>query len=529
MFAMYVYEYGHECPAPNRRRVYISYLDSVQYFEPKMYRTTVYQAVIVEYLRFVKKRGFHTAHIWSCPPTPGDEYVFYCHPPQQKIPQEDMLRDWYLQMLDKAQSEGVVVETTNLYDEYFNNEGTNAPTGSAVNPISLPYFEGDYIPGEIETILSHFTGEEWRQLQSTSSVPRRSGSKLGTRSNPGQLVNQSQDKVMLRLGKTIYNMKDNFMIVRLRSKRFVAAVDRGDDVSGWPDDDDWAPQTEGKDSSILTEGKEETGDDENEVESSGFDDIDSSVMANSKPGSTKIGSTTEEDEQFESEMFENRQLFLNYCQVNHCQFDGLRRAKYSTMMVLFQLHNPTAPKFIQQCAACDRDIASGIRYHCKACANYDLCEDCYRPVVNGDWVNRGSRFTHDSNHPFQRNRVENSIEAKKNAKERAKTLKVYLQVLDHAGNCRGAPACKLNNCDKMKKLFIHVKTCDITHRQGCKICARLLSLIIVHARTCTIRGLCSLPFCDRIRERNERLRRQQQLMDDRRRQAQNEHYGAMGE
>ena len=199
------------------------------------------------------------------------------------------------------------------------------------------------------------------------------------------------------------------------------------------------------------------------------------------------------------------------------------------MMVLFQLHNPTAPKFLQQCGACDRDIANGSRYHCNVCANFDLCEDCYRPVVTGAWASRGPRFTHGSNHSFSRIRVENSREAKKSEEERAKTLKVYLQVLNHAANCDGPPVCRLNNCDKMKKLFVHVKTCEITHRKGCKICARLLSLIIVHARSCTIRGSCSLPFCDRIRERNERLRRQQQLMDDRRRQAQNDYYRAAGE
>jgi hypothetical protein len=52
-FAMYVQEYGSDCPAPNTNRVYISYLDSVRYFHstPDNKRTLVYHAVLLGYLQ----------------------------------------------------------------------------------------------------------------------------------------------------------------------------------------------------------------------------------------------------------------------------------------------------------------------------------------------------------------------------------------------------------------------------------------------------------------------------------------------
>jgi E1A/CREB-binding protein len=499
LFAMFVYEYGQECPAPNRRRVYVSYLDSIQYFEPKTYRTIAYQAMMVEYLRFVKQRGFHTAHIWSCPPTPGDEYIFHCHPKHQQIPKEDMLRDWYHQMLEKAKTEGVVVETTNLHDEFFKDGGINSPAGSAVDPTCLPYFQGDYIPGEIENILIQLKEEQQFEEKKNLGGYRpagnnRSGSKLGTRSNPGTLVNQNQDKVMLRVGQAISKMKENFIVVRLRSKQFVAAVDRGDDVSKWTEDDEDIRKIEGKDSSVLLPPKSDKANDPKTNETAlsrvlgmigGTEPASAIASASSKSAeqppsglaeigpaiarhfaaatqvSESIGDTIDEDQPIECEMFESRQGVLDYCQTNHCQFDELRRSKHSTLMVLFQLHNPL------------EDAAS---------------------------------------------------DKKTTPEERARQLKTHLELISHAAHCVGPSACKLNNCLKMKQYFEHVKSCEITYKKGCKICARVLALLTVHARSCTVRGNCAVPFCDRIRERNQRLRLQQQLMDDRRRQAQNELY-----
>lgn len=92
------------------RRVYISYLDSVHYFRPRHLRTAVYHEILIGYLEYAKNLGYTTAHIWACPPSEGDDYIFHCHPPEQKIPKPKRLQDWYKKMLDKAIIDRVVVD-----------------------------------------------------------------------------------------------------------------------------------------------------------------------------------------------------------------------------------------------------------------------------------------------------------------------------------------------------------------------------------------------------------------------------------
>lgn len=53
-------------------------------------------------------RRYVTGHIWACPPSEGDDYIFHCHPPDQKIPKPKRLQEWYKKMLDKAFAERII-------------------------------------------------------------------------------------------------------------------------------------------------------------------------------------------------------------------------------------------------------------------------------------------------------------------------------------------------------------------------------------------------------------------------------------
>jgi hypothetical protein len=49
----------------------------------------VHAEILVGYLESLRARGFLSMMLWGCPPLPGDDYVIYCHPPDQKIPKPE--------------------------------------------------------------------------------------------------------------------------------------------------------------------------------------------------------------------------------------------------------------------------------------------------------------------------------------------------------------------------------------------------------------------------------------------------------
>lgn len=228
LFGMYVYEYGHKCPDPNQRRCYISYLDSVHYFRPRQFRTLVYHEIIVSYLDYMKRRGFHTVHIWACPPLKGDDYILHVHPQDQKTPKDDKLRKWYVDILHTCRDRGIITEISDLFTEYLVNTTYDATV--------LPYFEGDYWVSEAEVILKNIkegknvlpinegiddnAGEKSkRKVDRKKKTERIAPATRGSVASTGGLASD-RDPILAKLATIIEPMKDAFFVARLHPAEY---------------------------------------------------------------------------------------------------------------------------------------------------------------------------------------------------------------------------------------------------------------------------------------------------------------------
>jgi hypothetical protein len=145
IFCLYVQEYGNMgedgiYDKRQHKRVYIAYLDSVDYFRPRHCRTDVYQTMLISYLATARVRGYEYAHIWSCPPSRGNSFVFWSHPPSQKTPTRERLLSWYHEALSKALAQGVVTDIMSLYEFAFQTKEQGSPSDLMICP---PLFDGD--------------------------------------------------------------------------------------------------------------------------------------------------------------------------------------------------------------------------------------------------------------------------------------------------------------------------------------------------------------------------------------------------
>lgn len=574
IFTLYVQEYGPDSLDPNAGRVYVSYLDSVNYFQPKKLRTLMHQQVMLGFLEDCKNRGFHTCHIWSCPPLKGDDYIFFCKPENQKIPKSARLRQWYQKLLQQAKKDGLVYNVSNLYAEYYMKK-------KAAH--ELPYFEGDYWPrlaedlikqleektpggrtdkpgtsadgadgggedgGDVEesnTPMSRSPSPSETSLQEengngddvtvTPSSSGKSSSKAGlgskskkkrskkatpdapgtstrssttkTRSKKGAPLGRpsgssknvvNSDPLMQKLKGILEPQKDDFFVVDLHPKCHKCAVPivkigcwelktlpppsgvtelveavkkvrasstgprnapprhyhhyfctdcyesnktqlqhrvevaatgakRAEELSArilslsekaaapeladldlqeikfaavlnfvYPTGGEKASvkaeKTEEDPASAVEEAKSDGDDVKMKVEGEGEAEGESTPASAAAKPSADAGAVVEatgsapkprdsdddlDDVIMPCEIFDTREAFLMYCQNNHCQFDQIRRAKHSSMMVLYHLFNQGTTGFVFSCTGCKIALTSGNRWNCSICPVFNLCESC---------------------------------------------------------------------------------------------------------------------------------------------------------
>lgn len=502
LFGMYVQEFGSECLFPNQRRVYLSYLDSVKYFRPEIkavtgeaLRTFVYHEILIAYLEYCKKRGFTSCYIWACPPLKGEDYILYCHPEIQKTPKSDKLREWYLAMLRKAAKENIVAELTNLYDHFF---VTTGECKAKVTAARLPYFDGDYWPGAAEDMINQLIQEEDGKKQQKKGKTKKIITKRALKA-AGQADlsgNASKDILLMqKLGETISPMKEDFIMVHLQHActhccHLMASGTR------------W----------VCSQCKkfqlcDKCYDAEQKLEERERHPINSRDKHRLHPVEVKDvpEDTKDKDDILESEFFDTRQAFLSLCQGNHYQYDTLRRAKHSSMMVLYHLHNPTAPAFVTTCNICHNDIETGQGWRCEICPDYDICNSCYQ---KDGGVDHPHKLT---NHPSIADRDAQNKEARQ---LRVLQLRKMLDLLVHASQCR-YPQCPYPNCRKVKGLFRHGIHCKTRATGGCVLCKKMWYILQLHARACK-ESECRVPRC---RDLKDHLKRSQQQSDSRRRAA----------
>ena len=95
---------------------------------------------MVSYFGWCKARGFEQVHIWSCPPSRGNNFIFWAHPTSQKTPNRQRLQSWYQSLLARCAALGVATNVRSLCDDF---EAYGKLPGGEV-PSCPPILAGDY-------------------------------------------------------------------------------------------------------------------------------------------------------------------------------------------------------------------------------------------------------------------------------------------------------------------------------------------------------------------------------------------------
>lgn len=168
---------------------------------------------------------------------------------------------------------------------------------------------------------------------------------------------------------------------------------------------------------------------------------------------TDVAADTEDkDVILDNNFFEQRHSFLSFCQANHSQFDTLRHAKHSSMMILYHLNKMTEQTKGISCNICQKDIM--VQWHCKICPEFDVCAACYQREG-------GSCHVHELIQHLSNADCETKIKQTQHWKVMEK--RELLNLLVHANSWREMEdhPCSHPNCGSVKMFFLHSRNCEV--------------------------------------------------------------------
>ena len=210
---------------------------------------------------------------------------------------------------------------------------------------------------------------------------------------------------------------------------------------------------------------------------------------------------------------DTRDAFLNFARDKHYEFSSLRRAKFSTLALLYELHTSTTDKFNYNCNTCRQHCE--VRYHCTECEDFDLCEKCYNiePKHQHKMERSVPGVVDDGD---QNSSNANGKSMATSQLQRQQSMQRCIDALLHAVNCRNAN-CFNRSCFRYKRVIQHTKECKGKNSQ-CNICKQVIFLCWYHAKSCMDQN-CQVPFCTNLKTKIQKQRATSLQTDRRRMQA----------
>lgn len=200
------------------------------------------------------------------------------------------------------------------------------------------------------------------------------------------------------------------------------------------------------------------------------------------------------------DLMDGRDAFLTMARDRHYEFSSTRRARFSTLCMLYELHNQGTDKFVYTCNSCKSHVET--RYHCTVCDDFDLCVPCHEKEGHPHKMEKLGLDIDVGSSPGDMKQA-NPQEARKLSIQRC------IQSLVHACQCRDAN-CRLPSCQKMKRVVTHTKICRRKTKGDCPICKQLIALCCYHAKHCQ-ETKCSVPFCSSIKQKLKQQQVQQRV------------------